>query len=100
MLKVVIPDAKEKLIKQITAMEWQIQQDHNSKDLQIHQQSLKNLQEQLLYISYLSLQSKEVLEDVIEYESFKQQGYSIAIKVNFTWGWLRVYRTPNGIEWY
>lgn len=67
--------------------------------------SLKNkiqkLKEQLLFEQYIELQSKEFREDIIGYEKFKQTGKDIAIKVNFTWGWLRVYRnSDNRIEWY
>ncbi|MBO0555733.1 hypothetical protein EXQ37_11095 [Clostridium botulinum] len=57
--------------------------------------------EELLFEEYLKMQSKEFKEDLIGYESFKQPGKYICIKVNFTWGWLRVYRTKDGrIEWY
>ncbi len=58
-------------------------------------------EEQLLYEQYLKLQSKELKEEIVKCESFNQLGHAIAIKVTFTWGWLRVYRTKgNGIEWY
>lgn len=100
MIKVVIPDSKDKIIKQIAALEWQIQQDTNSKDKTIHSQALKDLQERLLYISYLALQSNEFKENILSYESFKQEGHDIAIKVIFPSFWLRVYRTSRGIEWY
>ncbi|MGO5074311.1 hypothetical protein ACTQ4K_10265 [Clostridium sporogenes] len=58
-------------------------------------------EEELLFNEYLKMQSKEFKEDLIGYESFKQLGKDVCIKVNFTWGWLRVYRTKDGrIEWY
>ena len=62
---------------------------------------LKNQKEELLYKEYLKMQSEEFKEDVTGYEKLIMQGVDVAIKVNFTWGWLRVYRTTNGeIEWY
>jgi hypothetical protein len=57
--------------------------------------------EQLLYEAYLKLQSKEWIEEIIDWESFNEPNTKISIKVNFTWGWLRVYQKQNGeIEWY
>ena len=57
--------------------------------------------EQRLYNAYLKLQSKEWIEEIIDWENFNMPGHEVSIKVNFTWGWLRVYFTKdNGIEWY
>lgn len=101
MLKVEIPQDNERLLKQIKALEFAITQDTNPKDIEIHRSSLADLNEALLYKCYLELQSKEWKEDILGYEKFKEPGKDISIKVNFTWGWLRVYRTKdNGIEWY
>lgn len=62
---------------------------------------IKTLDEALLFEQYVRLQSKEFLKNLIDYEHFKQHGHDLIIKVNFTWGWLRVYRTKDGdIEWY
>ena len=41
--KVEIPKDKDKLLKQIQALEWQIEQDTNPKDKVIHQEALKDL---------------------------------------------------------
>lgn len=57
--------------------------------------------EQRLYEAYLKLQSKEWIEDIIDWENFGMPGYEVSIKVNFKWGWLRVYINKDGcIEWY
>lgn len=62
---------------------------------------IHEIKEQLLYKQYLELQSKEFKEDIIDYESFKEPAKDVCIKINFTWGWLRVYRNKdNQIEWY
>lgn len=62
---------------------------------------IQKLKGQLLFEQYLELQSKEFKEDILGYEKFKEPGKDIAIKVNFKWGWLRVYRNnDNQIEWY
>lgn len=101
MLKVEIPKDKKKLIQQIIALEYVSKNDTNKKDIEIHRRALKELQEQLLYLRYLELQSKEWREDILGYETFVKSEHDICIKVNFTWGWLRVYRTINNeIEWY
>lgn len=101
MLRVEIPKDKKKLMQQIKALEYVSKNDTNKKDIEIHRKALKELQEQLLYLKYLELQSKEFKEDVIGYVHLEQEGHEIIIKVNFTWGWLRVYRTKNNqIEWY
>lgn len=42
-LKVEIPKDKNKLLKQIQALEWQIKQDTDPKDKVIHQEALKDL---------------------------------------------------------
>ena len=61
----------------------------------------QELEEQLLYEQYLEIQSKEWKESIIGYKKFKEPGKEVAIKVNFTWGWLRVYRNNDKqIEWY
>ena len=62
---------------------------------------IKKLKEELLFEQYLEMQSKEWKEDIINWESFNEPGKDISVKVNFTWGWLRVYRTKNNqMEWY
>lgn len=43
MLEVVTSTDKGKLAKQIQALEWQITQDTNDKDRQIHQKALEQL---------------------------------------------------------
>lgn len=43
MLEITIPDSKEKILKTITALEWQLQRDTNQKDIDIHTQALKRL---------------------------------------------------------
>ena len=45
--KVEIPKDKDKLLKQIQALEWQIEQDTNPKDKVIHQEALKDLKKAL-----------------------------------------------------
>lgn len=56
MLKVEIPQDKSKMKQQIKELESILALD-NSKDKQMHQQSIKDLQEALLYICYLELQN-------------------------------------------
>ena len=46
MIKIIIP-TKDKQLKQIKALEWQIQQDTNQKDREIHKQALEQLKQQL-----------------------------------------------------
>lgn len=100
-LDIEISKDTNKVKQQIKALEYQLQQDTNKKDKKIHGAALKRLNEELLYREYLELQSKEFKEDVIGYEKLIMDGKDISIKVNFTWGWLRVYRTKdNQIEWY
>lgn len=100
-LKIVIPKDINKLKQQIEALEFQLKQDTSEKDIRIHKVALKSLYEELLYREYLELQSKEFKADVKGYEKLIMQGKDIAIRINFTWGWLRVYRNKNGqIEWY
>lgn len=101
MLKIEIPQDREKLEKQIKGLEYLIESDTNAKDKGIHTKALRDSKEALLYKCYLELQSKEFKEDILGYEHFEQPGHNLIIKVNFTWGWLRVYRTKNNeIEWY
>lgn len=95
------PKDINKLKQDIKALEYQLQHDTNKKNIKIHTAALKDLREELLYREYLAMQSNEFKEDVIGYEKLVMPGAGIAIKVNFTWGWLRVYRTKTGnIEWY
>lgn len=47
MLKVEIPNDKNKIIKQIKALEYQLTQDINEKDRKIHQQALEDLRKAL-----------------------------------------------------
>lgn len=47
MLKVVIPQDIHKLIKQIAALKWQIKQDTNDKDREIHKKALDQMQQTL-----------------------------------------------------
>jgi len=62
---------------------------------------VKLSKEQQLYEEYLKLQSKEWIEEIINWENFNEPNTKVSIKVNFTWGWLRVYEKQNGeIEWY
>lgn len=99
--KVEIPKDINKIKKQIKALEYQLQQDTNEKDIKIHTAALKRLNEELLYREYLELQSKEFKADVKGYEELIMPGKDISMKVNFIWGWLRVYRTKTGqIAWY
>lgn len=57
--------------------------------------------EQRLYEYYLTLQSNEFKSDIIDWEFFNELNTKVSIKVNFTWGWLRVYQKQNGeVEWY
>lgn len=99
--KVEIPQDTNKLKQQIKAIEYQLQQDTTEKDIRIHKAALKGLNEELLYRQYLDLQSKEFLEDLVDYEKLIMPGKDIAIKVNFKSFWLRVYRTESGqIGWY
>lgn len=99
-LSIEIPKDIDKLKQDIKALEYQLQHDTTKKDIKIHTTALKDLREELLYREYLAIQSKEFKEDVIGYEKLIMPGTEVAIKVNFTWGWLRVYRTKTGIEWY
>jgi hypothetical protein len=101
MIKIQVPQYKNKLEQQIKSLKYLIENDTNEKDKKIHASALKDLREELLFQCYLEMQSNEWKEEIIDYKSFKQPGHDICIRVNFTWGWLRVYRTShNGIEWY
>ncbi|MGI6226620.1 MAG: hypothetical protein ACOYJ1_10225 [Peptococcales bacterium] len=42
-MKIEIPKDKDKILKQIQALEWQLKQDTNPKDKVIHQEALKDL---------------------------------------------------------
>lgn len=44
MLKIEIPEDKEKIKKYIKALKWQITQDIRKEDKEIHQQALKDLE--------------------------------------------------------
>lgn len=44
MLEIVIPDSKEKIIKYIKALKWQLTQDTREIDKQIHSQALERLE--------------------------------------------------------
>jgi hypothetical protein len=57
--------------------------------------------EQRLYEYYLTLQSDEFKSDILDWENFNELNTKVSIRVNFTWGWLRVYQKQNGeVEWY
>jgi len=57
--------------------------------------------EEKLYDYYLTLQSDEFKEDILNWESFKEPNTLVSLRINFTWGWLRVYYTNAGnVEWY
>lgn len=43
MLKVEIPESKDKIEKQILALEYQLTQDRNEKDIEIHREALHDL---------------------------------------------------------
>ncbi|MGJ7044622.1 hypothetical protein [Thermoanaerobacterium thermosulfurigenes] len=47
MLKVVIPENREKIQRQIQALEWQLTQDTDEKSREIHQQALETLKNAL-----------------------------------------------------
>lgn len=47
MLEVKIPDTKEKIIKQILALEGLLEKDTNKKDMEIHQEALHWLRKAL-----------------------------------------------------
>lgn len=95
------PKDINKIKQQRQALEFQLKHDTTEKDIRIHTEALKKLNEELLYREYLELQSKEFKEDLIGYEKLIMPGKDISIKVNFNWGWLRVYRTKTDqIEWY
>lgn len=47
MIKVQVPKDKAKIERQIEALEWQITQDKNDKDREIHQKALKELKKAL-----------------------------------------------------
>jgi hypothetical protein len=99
--RVEIPKDTNKLKQQITALKYQLQHDTTEKDIRIHKAALKSLNEELLFREYLDMQSEEFNANVKGYEKLIMQGKDVAIKVNFTSFWLRVYRTKsNGIEWY
>lgn len=101
MIKVEIPQDKDKIVQQIKGLEYLIKNDLSEKDKKIHTVTLMNLKEKLLYICYLEIQSDEWKEDLLGYEKFKEHGKDVCIKVNFTKFWLRVYRNKNNeIEWY
>lgn len=56
---------------------------------------------QKLYEQYLKLKSKGCKENFLSYEKFEQGEYDLIIKVNFTWGWLHVYKNKDyKIVWY
>lgn len=101
LLNIDVPKAIDKIKQQIKAIEFQLKQDVREKDIKIHKEALHRLKEELLYREYLHLQSKEFNLEVKGYDRLIMQDKEVAIKVNFTWGWLRVYRTKsNRIEWY
>lgn len=57
--------------------------------------------ENRLYNYYLTLQSNEFKEDILGWENFVEPNSHVSIRVNFKWGWLRVYQNKNGfVEWY
>lgn len=100
-LNIEIPKDINKIKKQIQTLGFQLKHDTNEKDIRIHTEMIKKLNEELLYREYLALQSKEFKAEVKGYEKLIMPNKDTAIKVNFTWGWLRVYRTKTGqIEWY
>lgn len=47
-IKVVTPEDKDEILKQIEALEWQIKEDTNDKDRQIHKVALKELKDKLI----------------------------------------------------
>lgn len=101
MLKVDITQDNAKLKQQIAALTEQISKDTNEKDKKIHETALLKLKQESLYRYYLSKQSSEFRKEIINYRSMKMKNTSVAIRVNFTWGWLHVYKTIAGnIEWY
>lgn len=55
-----------------------------------------------LFNYYYNLQSKEIREEILNYEDFKMDNVYCSIKVNFKNGaWIRVYQKMNGVtEWY
>ncbi|MEA4825152.1 MAG: hypothetical protein VB130_00735 [Clostridium sp.] len=55
-----------------------------------------------LFNYYYKLQSKEIREEILNYEDFKMQSVNCSIKINFrNSDWIRVYEKWNGIvEWY
>lgn len=99
-LNIEMPKDINKLKQQCKALEYQLKQDTTKQDIKIHTEALRSLNEELLYRKYLAMQSKEFKEDVIGYEKLIMTGTDVAIKVNFTWGWLRVYSKGNEIGWY
>lgn len=65
------------------------------------QRKIKKLKRELLFNQYMDLQSNDFKKNITGYKELSMPGKEIAIRVNFTWGWLRVYRTKNNsIEWY
>lgn len=100
-LDIEISKDTNKIKQQIKALDFQLKQDTNKKDIKIHTAALKRLNEELLYREYLELQSKEFKADVKGYEKLIMPGKDISIKVNFTSFWLHVYRTKSDqIEWH
>lgn len=47
MVRVSVPTDKNKLKKQISALEWQLTQDKSEKDREIHRQALTELKREL-----------------------------------------------------
>lgn len=47
MLELCIPDSKEKIIKQIKALKWQLERDTRDIDKEIHSHALKSLEKAL-----------------------------------------------------
>lgn len=100
-LNIEIPKDINKLKQQCKSLEYQLKQDTTKKNIKIHTEALRSLNEELLYREYLAMQSEEFKEDIIGYEKLIMPGIEVAIKINFTSFWLRVYRTKSGqIEWY
>lgn len=50
MLEIEIPKSKEKIIKYIKALKWQITQDTRQEDKEIHEQALRSLHKSIVRI--------------------------------------------------
>lgn len=94
MVKVVIPETKEKIEKQIEALKHVLKSDTKSKDREIHQASLKALEEALEALNVPSNAGRPKTIDPLKVLELRQQGKTqeqIARELNVSLSSVRRY---------